>query len=103
MLNKRQKLQKELEELLGSKNVYFQPTISTKLKYPCVIYQQSRPYTYRADNKLYLYTDCYDLTVISKDPLFDLPERILRHFQMCSQDRFFVSDNLNHWALTLYY
>lgn len=103
MANDRKELQLELEALLGSKEVYFQPTTSKQLKYPCVIYQQSRPQVRRADNSAYLFTKCYDITVISKDPVFSLSEDLVKHFKMCSLDRFYTKDNLNHWALTLYY
>lgn len=57
----------------------------------------------RADNKAYGYTKSYDITIISKDPEFNLSERMVKHFMMCSPDRFYTNDNLNHWALTLYY
>jgi hypothetical protein len=32
-----------------------------------------------------------------------MPNRILNHFQLCSFDRTYVADNLNHFVLTLYY
>ena len=102
-MNSRLELQKEFETLLGSKNVYFQPPESIKLKYDCIIYQQRRPDIKRADNKAYGYTQSYDVTIISKSPTFDLPERMVKHFMMCTLDRFYTADNLNHWALTLYY
>ena len=34
-------LQDKLEEVLGSKQVYFQPPESLKLKYPCIVYSRS--------------------------------------------------------------
>lgn len=106
-MGSRLELHKELEELIGNKNVYFQPPTNTSMnnviKYPCIIYQQSRPNIKRANNYIYLFTKSYDITVISKDPTYDLAERIAKHFMMCSLDRFYIADNLNHWALNLYY
>ena len=102
-MNSRLELHKEFEDLLGSKNVYFQPPRNIKLDYDCIIYQQGRPDTRRADNKTYVYVKEYDVTIISKSPTIDLPERMVKHFMMCKLDRFYTADNLNHWVLTLYY
>ena len=102
-MGSRLELHKEFEELLGNKNVYFQPPTSRQINYPCIIYQFGRPSVRRADNTAYLYTSRYDVTVISKDPEFDLAKKMVSHFQMCSQDRFYTADNLNHWALTIHY
>ena len=102
-MNSRLELQKEFEDLLGSRNVYFQPPANIKLDYDCIIYRQRRPDVKRADNKAYTYTQSYDVTIISKSPTIDLPERMVKHFMMCTVDRFYTADNLNHWALTLYY
>lgn len=102
-MGSRLELQKEFEELIGNKNVYFQPPTNIKLNYDCIIYQQRRPDIKRADNNAYMYTKAYDVTVISKSPTIDLPERMVKHFMMCTLDRFYTAENLNHWALTLYY
>ena len=96
-------LHEEFEELLGNKNVYYQPPASVQLKYDCIIYQTHRPDIKRADNKAYIYTKAYDVTIISKSPTIDLPEKMVKHFKMCTLDRFYTANNLNHWALTLYY
>ncbi len=102
-MGSRLELHKEFEELIGNRNVYYQPPASYKIKYPCIVYQQARPSTRKADNFSYLRVPAYSVTIISKDPEFDLPKRMTEHFQYCSEDRFFTADNLNHWALTLYY
>ena len=102
-MGSRLNLQKELEELIGNKNVYYQPPTNTQINYDCIIYNQRRPDVKRADNLAYTYTHAYDITIISKSPTFDLAERMIKHFQMCSFDRFYIADNLNHWTLTLYY
>ena len=38
-VDRRNDLQKLLVEVLGSKNVYFQPPESVKMKYPAIVYQ----------------------------------------------------------------
>ncbi len=93
----------KLRELLGSSNVYFQPPESIKLKFPCIIYKRSRIDAKHADDKFYMGTNCYDVTVISKDPDFPLVEEMLIAFPMSRFDRFFTVDNLNHNIFTIYY
>lgn len=99
----RLKLHEELCELLGSRNVYFQPPESVRLVYPCIVYSLSGVNKLNANNDSYKTDKRYELTVIDSDPDSEFYEKILNHFRMCSLDRPFVSDNLNHWVLTLYY
>lgn len=95
-------LQSDLEKLMGSRNVYFQPPESLKLKYPCIVYDEIRGRTFRANDKLYLYRKAYNLIVIDKDPDSEIPDR-LRELPLCDTDRIYVSDNLYHFSFTLYY
>lgn len=96
-------LQAELENLLGSRNVYFQPPTSVSLIYPCIVYRKSNVNKFNADDKLYGSTNQYAVTVIDADPDSKIPDKILEHFAMCRLDRSFYSDNLNHNIFTLYY
>lgn len=96
-------LQTELEEILGSRNVYFQPPESLKMKYPCIRYSLAGMVSRHADNRIYSNTKRYEVTVIDHDPDSDIYEKILDKFEMCSFDRSYVADNLNHKTLTLYY
>lgn len=101
-------LQSELKSLIGvradgKQNVYFQPPESVKLNYPCICYKLARPEVRRADNKVYKHTQCYEITVIYKDSENDLPTILLNHFTHIDLNRYFVSDNLYHSVLTLYY
>lgn len=95
-------LQKILEDVLGSRNVYFQPPESIKLKYPCIIYEEARGRSVRANNKLYMYRKRYNLILIDKDPDTVIPDRI-RELPLCDTDRIYKSDNLYHFSFTLYY
>lgn len=96
-------LQTELENILGSQNVYFQPPESIKLKYPCIVYSRSGIDKHNAGNKLYKSMNQYEVTVIDRDPDSTFPTDILAHFPMCGFSREFVSDNLYHNVLTIYY
>lgn len=99
----RSELHEELCEVLGSRNVYFQPPENLKIKYPCIIYNLDDIDTRRADNKRYITYDRYLLTVVSKDPDCDLFIQLMDRFEMCDLDRAAVADSMNHWYMTLYW
>lgn len=95
-------LQRRFENILESKNVYYQPPESIKLKYPCIIYSLSDIYARNADDMHYSMQKAYTVTVISRDPDNTIAESILR-FPRTRFDRRYVVDNLYHDILTLYY
>ena len=64
----RLELQTKLEELLGSRNVYYQPPESVKMEYPAIRYSKKKPDTKYANNKVYMKTNCYEIIVISRKP-----------------------------------
>lgn len=96
-------LHEELCKVLGTRYVYFQPPESLKLDYPCVIYSRSSPRKHNANDKLYMSTNRYEGTVIDYDPDSKIPDKIVNHFPMCTLDRSYISDKLNHFTFTLYY
>ena len=100
---RRQLLQTELESLLGSRNVYFQPPESLKLQYPCYIYKYERPDSLRADDMHYRLYDRYQVTYVTKNPVDPLINETMYRFQHCVQDTSFTKDNLNHYIFTIYY
>lgn len=102
-MDRRLNLQTELEELLGSRNVYFQPPESKKLEYPCIIYNRTGFDTRYGDDKVYNAKVAYDVMVIDKDPDSDLVEKILFHFPLIHHSRHYTVDNLNHDTFYLYY
>lgn len=95
-------LQNVLEDILGTENVYFQPPESIKLQYPCIRYNLDDIYKQSADNCAYIKTKRYSVTVIDKDPYSEIKDRLLE-LPMCSMERFFCLNNLNHWVFTLFY
>lgn len=96
-------LHEELCVLLGSRNVYFQPPESVKMKYDAIRYQLSGKNLRRANDKIYNSRNEYDGVVITIDPDTTIPDAILEHFEMCSFGRPYTADNLNHYPFTLYY
>ena len=99
----RLELHEELCNILGSRNVYYDPPESVKMNYPAIRYSLSGIDHLRANNKIYKNTNQYSITVIDEDADSDIHNRILAHFPMCSFGRSYPSENLSHFTLTLYY
>lgn len=98
----RTELHKELVRILKSKNVYFQPPATIQMDYPCIVYDLSSDKAHYANNKNYWSRRGYTVTIIDRDPDSKIPDR-MKDFLMCSFDRAYTSDNLNHFVFTLYY
>lgn len=103
MSQSRLSLQTDLTNLLGSKEVYFQPPKSIKMRYPSIVYHLDRIDTRSADNKHYGLFDRYSIIYMTKDADDPFPTEFLTHFPMSSYDRSARNDNLYHHYITLYY
>lgn len=95
-------LQSNLEELLGSKNVYYQPPENLKMEYPCIRYSKSEMRDIYGDNLKYISRDVYDLVVISKKPDNPVIKKLLE-LPYTEFDRHYVADNLNHDIIRIFY
>lgn len=84
------------------RHVFFSPPENLKLMYPCIVYERSGMDTRFAGNLPYSTQKRYTVTVIDKDPDSSIPDCIAK-LPMCSFDRHFVNDNLNHDVFTIYY
>lgn len=102
MMNKRLELHELLCEVLGSRNVYFQPPESVKMKYPAIVYSRNRIENTSADNTVYKQDVSYKITVIDPDPDSEIVERVST-IPGIMYDRPYVSNNLNHDVFTLFY
>lgn len=94
-------LQTLFEELLGSRNVYFDPPESVKMQYDAIRYSRSNIENVYANNSVYKQNDRYEVIAIYRDPDSDLPGKISR-LPLCRHDRHYVADNLHHDVFTLY-
>ena len=101
MNQRRLKLQRRLENVLGSRNVYYQPPTGTMLTYPCIVYNLDTANDVHANDHIYRRLYRYSLTYITKDP-DDMKRDIIDDLQYCRFNRMFVSDNLNHFVYTIY-
>ena len=94
-------LQTKFEELLGSRNVYYQPPASVKMQYPAIVYKRKNIETRFASNVVYMQSPCYEVVLIDKNPDSVFIDKILQ-IPYCSYDRHYTSDNLNHDVFTIY-
>ena len=101
-MGSRIELQAKLEEILGSRNVYFQPPAGFRLNYPAIVYGLSKIRDSEANNQTYLRHRSYDITLIDPDPESEFVDDIL-NLPYCSFDRSFENDNLNHFTFTIYF
>ena len=101
-MGSRLKLHEELCELLGSRNVYFQPPESLKLDYPCIVYSMNGAKEKRANDRIYNSMNEYEVIVIDYDPDSEIPDKIAS-LPMCRSNRMFTNDNLNHYVFDIYY
>lgn len=101
-MNNRFKLQKILEDIIGSKQVYYQPPESIKLKYPAIIYSLDNVTNKFANNETYILDDRYSIILIDNNPDTDLVRKILS-LRKSRFDRRYISDNLIHNVFTIYF
>ena len=105
--DRRLSLHATLQALIGIRrdrkpNVYFQPPSTVRMNYPCIVYSRNDANAVYADNKLYNFTRGYLITVIDEDPDSEIPDKVFQ-LPMCSFDRHFTVDNLNHDTYKLFY
>jgi len=96
--------QSDLQELLETyaPNVYFQPPPKAEIQYPCIIYSRDAGDTKFANNKVYVFTQRYLVTVVDRNPLGDIREKVA-YTDQTLYVRGFVKDGLNHDVFTLYW
>lgn len=101
-MGRRLELQSELESILGTRNVYYQPLPSLKLQYPCIVYERNPGDPLYADNMKYIKADRFQVTLISRNP--EDPTRVKLEDLLFS--RYYtrlVIDNLYHDVFDIYY
>ena len=101
-MRNREELQTIFEDILGSRNVYFQHPPDIKMQYPAIVYARKKLNTIFADNAVYITTPVYDVTVIDKDPDSEIVSAISA-LPRCSHERHFRVVNLNHDVFTLHH
>lgn len=100
-MSDRLKLQTRLEDILGSRNCYFQPPASVQMKYPAIVYSVNDIDARHANDDIYKMRIAYQVTLIDKNADTQFLAPILK-LPYCRFVRFYTADNLNHWVFTLY-
>lgn len=98
----RLELQTKLENLLGSRNVYYQPPTNLSISYPAIVYEHDGYDNKKADDTSYILTKRYSITVIDKKPDNPIIEEMLK-WSTASFSTHFKSDGLYHDTIQLYY
>lgn len=101
-MGSRLELHEVLCNILGNRNVYFQPPASVKMCYPAIVYSRKSIDNTYADNSVYKQSDSYELTLIDEDPDSEYVRKISL-LPTCRFDRHYTKDNLNHDTFTLYF
>lgn len=100
---RRRQLNEKFCQILGTRNVYFQPPPSVKIKYPCIIYKIASRNDLKADDIRYRGMTRYEVTFITRDADSETPEELMGLFSYISHDRNYPAENLYHDVFTLYY
>lgn len=95
-------LHNTLVRLFKSDHVYYQPPESLKMEYPAIRYSKSRIESRYANDAKYSNFTRYDVIVIDRKPDNEVIQKILE-LPYSSFDRHYVSDNLNHDLIILYF
>lgn len=94
-------LQTTLENILGSRNVYFQPPSSVQITYPAIIYSRKSIDNIHANDNIYMQFNGYEIIVIDKNPDSEIVKAVSK-LPGCRFDRHYTADNLNHDVFTKY-
>lgn len=95
-------LQAKFEEILGSRNVYFQPPASLLMQYPAIRYELKDFQNKSANNSsTYISSTGYECVLIMKEPDTEYLQKIF-HIPYCKFGRYYRADNLHHYTFTIY-
>jgi len=98
----RLEIQSMLENTLGSRNVYYQPPSSIQIKYPAIVYSLEGMTNNHASNGVYLTKKAYKVIYIDSNPDNEMVS-VLNNIIRSTFNSYYVSDNLHHYAYTIYF
>lgn len=87
----------EIDQIFRSiaPNVYYQPPVSMKMKYPAIRYERTNISSNHADNQKYKSVLTFQAIAISREIDDPMVEKLLA-LPYCSFDRHYIADNLHH-------
>lgn len=98
----RLELQMKFEEILGSRNVYYQPPESKKMNYDAIVYSLKGIGSTYANSQKYSKRKRYDVIFIAREPDGEVIDKLLE-LPYCSLGTPYTADNLHHYPFTLYF
>jgi hypothetical protein len=102
-MSNRLDLQAKFEEILGSRNVYFQPPASVSMRYPAIRYKLKDFQTQSANNSgAYIASTGYECILIMKEPAGEGLLRTILQIPYCKFGRYYKAENLHHYTFTIY-
>lgn len=101
-MRSRLELHEILCDILGSRNVYFQPPTNVNMRYPAIVYNLSDIENKHANDRVYSFTNQYQITLIDRNPETDVVYKI-DQLQTANFIRSYSSDNLNHWVFEIFF
>lgn len=101
-MGSRLELHEELVTLLGSRNVYFSPPASVKMRYPAIVYSREDFVNRDADDLIYNQYVAYRVIAIDEDPDSEVVAKLAK-FRYSNFENHYTSDGLNHDVFRIYY
>jgi len=98
----RLELQAILTDILETDHVYFQSPPTKGMQYPCILYRRDYELANFADDGPYKRRLRYQVILIDRDPDSDIRDKIAE-LPLCTYDRFYTADNLNHDVFKLFF
>ena len=98
----RAELHQKLVEILGSKNVYYQPPEGFKMNYPCIVYERHGISNKHANDKVYLEPVRYRATIIDANPDSAIVAK-MNNLRYAKFVRHYAVNQLNHDIFDIYY
>lgn len=96
----------KLYEILGENTkytVYGKAPTNTTLSYPCIIIKLDTSHVRKADDVSYMKRKKYTLTLITTDILDTTYDLLEDNLPYCRFENNYISDQLYHYKLALYY
>lgn len=72
------------------------------MEYPCIVYHRDYAETLFAGNLPYRNSKRYQVTVIDRNPDSPVPDKVAK-LAMCTFDRYYAADGLNHDTFKLFF
>lgn len=97
-----QELQAAFEELLGSRNVYYNPPESVKMSYDAIVFSRSNiNNTFASDSVYVQLPPTFEVMVITRDPDAPIIEKVSK-LPHCRFTTSYVAGNLYHNRFTIH-